>query len=733
MHIRFVTVGRHGRKQRYPQLVQSFRRPSDGMPAHRVLAGLADLSPLELDNLRTALEANRRGKRVALVSVPKAARPLKPAANLRYMDLAVLLEVWRQWQLDELFGSVLAPSEEHLAGTAVICVLTLQRCSEPDSKLAATRWLPRTALPELLAIDPLSFNNTRIHRVLESLEEATDQLMTKLIHRYQERNGAFATLFVDVTDTWFVGHGPSQAQRAKVKDGHVARKVGIVLLCNERGYPLRWEVVEGRAPDSSTISTMLRSVAGLSWCRNVPTVCDRAMGKTAHLRQMLEAELRFVTALTTPEFDAYVPAIPYAAVADLEPALPAADDGLAREAAVAAARQCALDAGLSHVEHDLLVGDFGIVERVEDDGDEAAPAQAPVPEDMTVRAMQLGRDIDADVATGRCGSVATAARRRGISKALAHKYRRLRLLPEALQLQILEGRLAGHPLSDLLGIARLPDAEQQHQAFAALARTTPKVTTRRQPRLASSADAKTQPKPVRLRAVVYFNPERFVDERLHARKQLERVRCFVETLNGQLSSPRSRMKPPQILAAVDRQLRKDDLLEAFDCQMHTETVANRERYRITLPLNHANWARRRRYDGFSVIVAHPELPHDPTTLCRLYREKDRVEKDFQTIKGVVELRPVRHRDDAKVRAHVTLCMLALLLERTLQHQLRPLCSPRAALAALAPVDLNRYATEDGQTSYLITHTDEEQDAILRRLRLRRLALDEDIAHRITPR
>jgi len=48
-----------------------------------------------------------------------------------------------------------------------------------------------------------------------------------------------------------------------------------------------------------------------------------------------------------------------------------------------------------------------------------------------------------------------------------------------------------------------------------------------------------------------------------------------------------------------------------------------------------------------------------TELCRTYRAKDAVETDFQVIKSLIKLRPVRHRTDAKVRAHVTLCMLAL--------------------------------------------------------------------------
>ena len=73
MHIRFVTNRRGDKVFRYPQLVESFRRP-DGMPAHRVLAGLSKLSELELDNLRKALAASREGRPLG----PSSGAPVLP-------------------------------------------------------------------------------------------------------------------------------------------------------------------------------------------------------------------------------------------------------------------------------------------------------------------------------------------------------------------------------------------------------------------------------------------------------------------------------------------------------------------------------------------------------------------------------------------------------------------------------------------------------------------------------
>lgn len=134
-----------------------------------------------------------------------------------------------------------------------------------------------------------------------------------------------------------------------------------------------------------------------------------------------------------------------------------------------------------------------------------------------------------------------------------------------------------------------------------------------------------------------------------------------------------------------------------------------------------------------MLVAHPELQQSAVDLCRLYRAKDAVEKDFQVIKSVVELRPVWHRTDAKVRAHVTLCMLALLLERTLQQRLKGQRSAKAALELLASCHLNMYGGHANPPAYALTHADPDQKSILRALRLQHLTDDQELADRLTPR
>jgi len=732
VQLRISRTKRNGKTYEYAQLVESYRRASDGVPMHRVVANLGALSPLELDNLRTTVRATREGKRVVLARAAKPSSRALPKilANLRYLDAAVLLALWNDWGLSDLLTELMPQGSAEVVPASVIAALTVQRGIDPGSKLYATRWLPKSALPELLGMSPAAFNNTRLHRVLDELDAVQPRLMANLPRRYEDRDGAFASLFLDTTDTWFVGHGPEFAARAKTKEGRVERKIGIVLLCNQQGYPLRWEVIHGRQSEVTAMGQMLDRIAGLSWAQQVPTVCDRAMGRTAQLRGMLTAGVHFVTALTTTEYDAYTDRVPYEALAGFE----LHEDR--HEQDIHEAARLIEEAGLHRVDDRLFVLDLGIVQRIDEDTvEQVTPASQ---DEALVKVMQLARSIHEAVAAGRYTSQASAGRALGLSKQLASRYCLLGRLPDPVQQQLLDGKARGRSLDELIRIARLDDPHEQCEAFALLIASPPPRRASAHPlgvaRRPSTPTPVPAPKPIRVRAVLYFNPQLFVDQRRRARELLDAIGAFADDLNARLAQPRSRMTRDQVAAALDRRLRKDDLLEAFDPVITEQAIAGRTRYQVQLPLDQAEWSRRRRFNGFNIVVAHPDLDRSAPDLCRLYRAKDAVEKDFQIIKSLVELRPVRHYTDAKVRAHVTICMLALLLERTLRRRLKDSYTAQSALEILEGCRLNRVAaTPDGVAAYTLTETTSEQTAILRLLGLQRLSHQEVVTDLITPR
>jgi len=67
-------------------------------------------------------------------------------------------------------------------------------------------------------------------------------------------------------------------------------------------------------------------------------------------------------------------------------------------------------------------------------------------------------------------------------------------------------------------------------------------------------------------------------------------------------------------------------------------------------------------DGIYVLrTSVPENELEAPEVVRAYKQLKEVERAFRTLKGPLELRPIHHRLEERVRAHVFLCMLAYYL------------------------------------------------------------------------
>lgn len=723
MHVRYATTKSKGKTYRYPQLVESYRRPKDGMPATRVIATLKGFTEQDVENLRVALAASREGKRVSVVATPL---PRTPDANLEYLGAAVLLELWRRYGFDDVLHEALPAGAAKIRPADVVFSLIVHRLLAPGSKLAATSWYPRTALPELLQVDPESFGNSRLHRVLEVLGRQTSAIMSRLPDLYARGQGAFTCLFVDMTDATFEGEGPEMARKGWCKDDVIRQRVGVALLCNERGYPLRWEVVEGNAAEAPIMMEHMRVAARTTWGAGLPIVADRAVGRSAYLAQLLSAGVPFVTALVRNEFGAYAPHIDLSGLVNLDPS---------KETERVKMEKLLGEAGFTRVDDTLYVQDLGVVSRAEKTVAPKLSAASPLDEggldNRLQSALQFAHKMIELRKEGAAATFKDAAALLELTQDQAKEYRRLLKLNDDIQDEILSGVARGISLMKGRKLAELAP-ERQRAAFDELLRardqgelatllpTTPKAST--------SLHAG---EPVELRAIAYFNPQMQQNRRKHAQEKVDKAREHVRQLNAAVAAGTSHRTPRELYAAVERQLRELGLLTLFTIELTKEQTNCPQ---VEIQLNTAEWTKRRARDGLCIIVSNPSVELQPEEACRLYRSKDAVEKDFQTIKTVIRMLPIRHWTDPKVTAHITICILALALERLLRDAISPEMSAERALELLSSCHLNSYGgTSSEERVYLITKPDNEQRKLLKTLDMEYLVNDDRMAEMLHPR
>ena len=508
MHLRVTSTRRAGRLYQYAQIVESYR-DERGKPTKRVISHLGALSPDLIAALRLAFKAGTR--REALVLESDVAKLLadrlagSTLANRRYLDLAVLRDCWRQWDLSGLLDGLVGEQATSLSLAEVVLPLVLQRCCAPGSKLGAVRWFPTTALPEVLGVEIEAFHNTRIHRALETLHEVSEPLQQALCEQYSKHDGTFSALFMDVTDTYFEGIGCPMAELTKTKTEMPHKRcLGIVLLANEHGYPLRWKVVGGKTKDWHAMGGLLDDIGQVEWAQQTPMVFDRAMGNQKTIRMLEQSKVRFLSAAHVTEIESYTHEVPAGAVADVT--LDGTDDTY--DSDIERVAHAARDAGFEPIHERLFAIDLGV-------NAPASEQPSPLPKPKRRRgprskaslhlrqAQQLVRDMPMDSRSQRRQAAASL----GIT--VSHLDNQLALLGLAPQIQerILadgedfpfgEARL--RKLIELAPEDQLVALDEQLTAFDAQLNAPDKAKTE-QERIGP------------LRMVAYFNPQLFVDIR----------------------------------------------------------------------------------------------------------------------------------------------------------------------------------------------------------------------------
>jgi len=82
------------------------------------------------------------------------------------------------------------------------------------------------------------------------------------------------------------------------------------------------------------------------------------------------------------------------------------------------------------------------------------------------------------------------------------------------------------------------------------------------------------------------------------------------------------------------------------------------------------WVLRANIKAPSTDSDSDELRMTVEEIVAIYKNLKIVERAFRTIKSFIKVRPVDHHLDVRIRAHIFICVLAYLIEKTIEYKLR---------------------------------------------------------------
>jgi Transposase DDE domain len=194
----------------------------------------------------------------------------------------------------------------------------------------------------------------------------------------------------------------------------------------------------------------------------------------------------------------------------------------------------------------------------------------------------------------------------------------------------------------------------------------------------------------RRRFVLVRNPEQAARDRAKRQTLLERLEAELDRLNA------SRRGPGHSKAV---------------CALKSHPAYGRfveELAEGTLRLDRARLRAEERLDGkYLLSTTDPSLSAEDVALG--YKQLLEVERAFRTLKHELDLRPLYHRLDQRIRAHVLLCWLALLLVRVVEIETG--VSWAVAQEALEDLALVTLEGKDGRFELLSTLTVEQRNLL----------------------
>jgi transposase len=189
-----------------------------------------------------------------------------------------------------------------------------------------------------------------------------------------------------------------------------------------------------------------------------------------------------------------------------------------------------------------------------------------------------------------------------------------------------------------------------------------------------------------LRVFVIDSEERRGYEQAKRQQAMERARQKLEKLKERIASGDLK-RPEKIGAAVERIMQKYHGYRYFDWKLGAGSLEYTE--------SETRLGREKKIEG-KYVIATSEKGLSVLDAVALYKELTDVESGFRQLKDVMAMRPIYHQVESRVKAHIFVAALALLVQRLLGRRLQEAgvdLSPERAMQALSTVRLVAFRLE----------------------------------------
>jgi transposase len=223
-----------------------------------------------------------------------------------------------------------------------------------------------------------------------------------------------------------------------------------------------------------------------------------------------------------------------------------------------------------------------------------------------------------------------------------------------------------------------------------------------------------------LRLVVAHHPQQALEQTAKRQARIDLLRQRADRQVGKLDSQDAgkvhrgrRLSDAGVTARFFHEVSEAHLTHIIKVDLQADL--------FTYDIDQAALARARMMDGKLLLVTNVK-DLTPQEVVRRYKALADIERGFRVLKSEIEIAPVFHRLPDRIKAHASICMLALILYRVMRQRL---CmsghdlSPEAALADLRRIQHHRVRINNAAPVEGISTIALRQSDVLAALRIRK--------------
>jgi transposase len=221
-----------------------------------------------------------------------------------------------------------------------------------------------------------------------------------------------------------------------------------------------------------------------------------------------------------------------------------------------------------------------------------------------------------------------------------------------------------------------------------------------------------------LRLVVAHNPERAREQTDLRRQRIAALQARADELAGKLDAQDAgQVKRGRKLS--DSGAKARFFHEVADARLSRIFKVDLKSDLFTYDIDPQAQQRAELMDGKLLLVTNV-LDLTPQEIVRRYKALADIERGFRVLKSEIEIAPVFHRLPERIKAHASLCFMALIVYRVMRQRLKLAkseLSPEAALGKLRRIQRHSVSINAGATVAGVSTINQEQAKVFEALKL----------------